>query len=160
VKRGTRVFGAVGPSAGRVEGLDRFEERAVIRRPLVGDTGLDGLATLEARIGIEVLAVPARVKRRPALRASGLMIDLELARGDLETAFSAAGDDYGFAIDRVPQRPYLFPVSQVGRLLAIALFLLSILLVLVVPIAFLAILHETQPSSTAKQSVVESRTRK
>jgi hypothetical protein len=107
-----------------------------------------------------MLAVAARVKRRPALRASGLVIDLELARGDLEPALPAAGDDYRLAIDGMAKRPYLLPVSQVGRFFVIAFFFLSILFVLVVPIAFLAILHETQPSSTAKQWVVESRTRK
>jgi hypothetical protein len=76
------------------------------------------------------------------------MIHLELARGHLMPALPAASDDNRFPIDGVAQRANLLPVSQVGRLLVAFRLSTAILGVLVVPIAFLTILHGTETSST------------
>src|SRR3990172_1581513 len=147
VESAASVFGAVRPPARGVEGLDRLEKGAVIGRPLIRDAGGNRLAALETGVGVEVLAVSAGVERRPALRAGGLMIHLELARGHLMPAFRAAGDDDRLSVDGVAQRADLLPVSEIGRLLVAFRLSTTILGVLVVPIAFLAILHGTLTSS-------------
>jgi hypothetical protein len=53
----------------------------------------------------------------------------------------------------VPERAALLPVSQIGRLFVAFRFAATVLGVLVVPIAFLTILHETLSSSTGERPV-------
>src|SRR3990172_11238740 len=65
-------------------------------------------------------------------------------------AFRAAGDDDRFSVDGVAQRADLLPVSEIGRPLVAFRLWTTILGVLVVPIAFLAILHGTLTSSRGK----------
>jgi hypothetical protein len=81
------------------------------------------------------------------------MVHFELTRRHLVPALAAAGDEDRFSIDGVPERADLLPVSQVGRLLVAFRLPATVLFVLVVPIAFLTILHETLSSSTGERTL-------
>ena len=107
----TCVFRYLCSSAGRIKNLHRFVKLAFIGNPLVGNSSLDGLPTLEARTRVEQLTVAAGMKRRLAFGAGCFLSDDDLRMRHLVATSPATDDNRHFSIDGMSKRTHLVAIA-------------------------------------------------